>query len=112
MQRRAHFQHGSQKMKTSNSGGYILRPESFPLGSPESRAAARMFAVNWQDTRKRIQLVTNVLLPPERGCLGPEDSSKPWIGPWQDCGDTLMRFVYVPSGMSADEVRNILDGVS
>jgi hypothetical protein len=99
-------------MKPPNSNKQTLRPESFPLGSPESRAAARMFAEHRQDTRKRIQFVTNVRLPPERGFLEPEDSSKPWIGSSQDCGATLMRFVYIPPEMSADEVRNILEGVN
>jgi hypothetical protein len=105
-------QHGSRGMKPSNRGEHTIRPESFPLGSPESRAAARMFAELRHDSRKRIQFVTNVRLPPERGCLGPEDSSKPWISSWQDCGATLMRFVYIPPEMSADEVRNILEGVN
>jgi hypothetical protein len=99
-------------MKPSNSDRHTLRPESFPLGSPESRAAARMFAENRQDTRKRIEIVTNVRLPPERGCLGPEGSSKLWVGPWQDCGDVLVRFVHMPAGMDfQEERRGVIDSV-
>jgi hypothetical protein len=86
-----------------------LRPGDFPIGSPESRAAARMLAANRQNTRERIEFVSH-LHEPWRG-EGPEPegwNSELRIGPWQDCGDTLFRFVYVPSGMSADVPRKII----
>ena len=84
-----------------------MKPGDFPLGSPESRAAARMLAMSQQDTRKRVEIVTNVHMP----CPGKGPDPDPWndeephFGPWRDCGDVLMRFVYVPDGMSFDETR-------
>ena len=36
------------------------KPGDFPIGSAESRAAARMLATSREDTRKRVQIVTNV----------------------------------------------------
>jgi hypothetical protein len=76
----------------------VLNPAEFPLGSPASRAAARMFAANRQDNRKRIQFESNVILPPVAGSPGPEDPTTPWYGAWQECTDgTLLRFVYKPT---------------
>ena len=88
----------------------MRRPGDFPIGSPESRAAARMLAANRQDTRKRIEIITNVRIPWHAEGPAPD----PWlddelhIGPWQDWGDVLMRFVYVPDGMSGAEIREIV----
>jgi hypothetical protein len=43
------------------------RPGDFPIGSALSRAAARMLLKNQRDTRRRIEIVTNV--------------ARPWNGP-------------------------------
>jgi hypothetical protein len=76
----------------------VLNPAEFPIGSPQSRAAARMFAANRQDNRQRIQFVTNAILPPLAGYAGPEDETTPWFGPWQECTDgALFRFVFKPT---------------
>src|SRR2546425_9372362 len=72
------------------------RPGDFPLGSVESRAVARM-QLQQGDHRKRIELISHIP-GPWRG-EGPEPegwNKEPRIGPWKDCGDRLMRFVYVP----------------
>jgi hypothetical protein len=33
------------------------------------------------------------------------DNAKPHMSPWSDFGDVLMRMVYVPAGMTEEEVR-------
>ena len=82
-----------------------MKPGHFPIGSPESRAAARMLAANRRDTRRRIEIVTNVHMP--WYCEGPDpdpwNDEEPHIGPWRDFGDVLFRFVYVPDGISFAE---------
>jgi hypothetical protein len=92
------------------------KPGDFPIGSAESRAAARMLAANRQDTRRRIEIVTNVHMPdPNRESPNPEEnwnSKVPHFGPWLDSGDVLMRLVYVPNGMSEEEARRIADGAT
>ena len=88
-----------------------MKPGDFPIGSPESRAAARMLAANWQDTRRRIEIVTNVHMPdPHREGPDPENwnDKQPHIGPWRDFGDVLLRFVYVPDGMSVDSALKLV----
>lgn len=75
----------------------MLRPGDFEIGSSQSRAAARAMLAQAEARRKRIQIVTNVSLP-WRG-EGPEPEGwgrVPRIGPWQDCGECLMRIVYRP----------------
>jgi hypothetical protein len=69
-----------------------------------------MLVANRQDTRRRIEIVTNVHMPwPGEGPdPDPWNDGEPHIGPWRDCGDVLMRFVYVPDGMSFDERREIV----
>jgi hypothetical protein len=37
-----------------------MRPADFPLGPPESRAAARMQAQREQNSLKRIEIISNV----------------------------------------------------
>jgi hypothetical protein len=78
------------------------RPGEFPLGSPESRAAARMFLNNQRDSRKRIEIVSNIARPDP-------DSAKPHVSPWSDFGDILMHVLYVPAGMTEEAARNILE---
>jgi hypothetical protein len=73
------------------------RPGNFPIGSPESRAAARMLMGSRRDNRKRIQFVTNVSFPDHDG--PPGDRSKLYVTPWTETQDgCLFRFVYVPNG--------------
>jgi hypothetical protein len=78
------------------------RPGDFPLGSPESRAAARMLLKNQRDGRQRIEIVSNIARPGV-------DNAKPCMSPWSDFGDILMRMVYVPDAMSEEETRKLLN---
>src|ERR1700691_2207929 len=68
--------------------------KGFPIGALESRALARMRAEHVRDTRKRIEIISNVPRP-QRGLPGGADNSTPHAGPWQEMQDgSLMRFVY------------------
>jgi hypothetical protein len=83
-------------LPATNSGPM---PGDFPIGSALSRAAARLLMKERRDTRKRITIISNICRP------GWDDDStkiegwdmQPHVGPWQDCGDTLMRVVYRPN---------------
>src|SRR5690349_6968017 len=65
------------------------RPGDFPLGSVESRAAARMLAGKREDTKKRIEVRTNVS---RYTWMGDDPMPEDWgaqlrATPWNDCGD-------------------------
>ena len=73
-----------------------MRPEQFPIGSPESRAAARMLAQNRRDERKRSVLIVNV----DRSAGDPEPpnwNGVPHASPWQEDRDELFRELYIPT---------------
>lgn len=66
-----------------------MKPGDFPIGSPESRAAARAQLTHWRDSRERIEIISHI----PRG----KDDSRIRFGAWQDCPDgKLLRLVYVP----------------
>jgi hypothetical protein len=58
-----------------------VKPGDFPLGSAESRAAARALLRNQRASKPRIEIVTNV---------------EGFDTRWQDFGDVLMRIRYEP----------------
>jgi len=65
-------------------------PWDFPLGSIESRAAARIRLIQLNDRRERIRIIRSV---PWHG----EDNSRLNFGQWQESQDgTLTQIVYVP----------------
>jgi len=71
-----------------------LKPADFPIGSPESRAAARAVVESRETDGCRLQLVNYIQRPRQ-------DGSRPHIGEWCSLGDILMRIVFVPE--STDE---------
>jgi hypothetical protein len=80
---------------TTNPPNNSLRPEDFPVGSPESRAAARAVVEASNRGVRRFQIVSHIPRP-WRG-EGPEPegwNKKPYVGP--DDGSP-MRIVYIPS---------------
>ena len=86
------------------------KPGDFPIGSALSRAAARMLLKNQRDTRRRIELVTNVLFSsPDFTDKQELDPTKPHTSDWQDFGEMLLRFVYVPDGMSCPDPQGFRD---
>jgi len=71
-------------------------PGDFPIGTPESRATARMRLEKMRSTRKRIEFITNVRFPQHEPSQV-TDNSMPSAYPWQETTDGgLMRFVYCP----------------
>jgi hypothetical protein len=67
-----------------------MRPENFPIGSLESRAAARTHAARSKASRKRVRLVSNAPRPGE-------DNSRTRFSNCQECKDgSLFQMVYVP----------------
>jgi hypothetical protein len=73
-----------------------MSPGDFPIGSSESRAAARMRLQEMQSTRKRIEFITNISLP-HRGLSQAPDTSMPYAYPWQETNDgSRLRMVYCP----------------
>jgi hypothetical protein len=84
-----------RRMKTSANGP--LRPEDFPLGSPESRAAARVRLDGRDGDSRRIEVISHIPRPWTGSGPEPADWNKvPRFGPWRDCGDVLVRVVYQP----------------
>lgn len=74
----------------------MARPGDFPLGSPESRAAARMKLTHRHDNRKRVQFISNVCSPsPIDGSV--DDSTRFHFSAWLECEDgSLFRSVCWP----------------
>lgn len=82
---------GFRKMKQSNSEPQDLpHPRDFQLGSPESRAAARLLLKQWDDNRKWLTFDYH---DPKPG----QDPSRINISPWSERSNgDFMRCVYVP----------------
>jgi len=93
----------STKARHSSATDLAPRPGDFPIGSVSSRAAARRMLMERFQDRQRIEFVTNMRLPHQ-------DNTKPHATPWSETTDGgLMRMLYVPLGMTADEARRIVD---
>src|SRR5579862_2646077 len=79
-----------------------LRPGDFPLGSLESRAAARAkldTGTQRSDRHNRLEIVSYI--PRSR-----QDNSKPHATPWTETLDGgVMRILFVPSGMTDAEAE-------
>jgi hypothetical protein len=86
-----------------------LRPGDFPIGSALSRVAARLLMEERHDTRKRIEIVTNVAFIYEDEAGRPLDKSKPQATPWTGNAETLVRILCVPDGMTKEEAQSIVD---
>jgi len=70
-----------------NSSGH---PGDFPIGSWESRAAARIQLFRRVDSRKRMTIALSLPRPGQ-------DCSRVKFDDWRECPDgTLTRLVYVP----------------
>jgi len=76
-------------------------PGDFPIGSLESRAAAR--ALLEGNTRQRLEFIHYVPIRPI------QDMTKPHATPWVVTQDgELFRLVYVPADMDTEEAQRIL----
>ena len=90
------------KTSTGKARGFTAtvpgpKPGEFPIGTIQSRAAARMLLDRARQGRER--LVVRHSIPDPR-----HDNTKPHATPWGTLTDgRLMRWVYVPPGMAAEE---------
>lgn len=98
----ARCQSGSRELQPANPMNNANPPEispdvhpaAFPIGSAESRAAARIRLRQRWGSQRRLQIITSVHWP-----HGPQglDRSQPYALPWQKTADGgVMRIVYVP----------------
>lgn len=79
-----------------------LRPEDFPIGSPESRAAARAMLQTRESNIRRLQMVSAIPRPRQ-------DNSRPHVGAWQPMSDGgFMRVVYVPPETDEETIERLL----
>jgi hypothetical protein len=84
-----------------------MKPEDFPIGSPRSRAAARMVAERTRGARELLEIISHV--PRPLSALPPgTNNSMPHAFPWQEMTDGgLMRIIYCPGEWRKIPVENI-----
>jgi hypothetical protein len=80
-----------------------MRPDEFPLGSAQSRAAARGVLESRKIDAPRLEVINHI---PRPNRDGQRDDTKPYAAPWQKIANgQLMRILYVPTGMTEEEAR-------
>jgi hypothetical protein len=73
-----------------------MKPSEFAIGSPESRALARMRAEHIRGSKRRVEIISNVPRPQHIRPPG-TNNSVPYAEPWQETqGGVLMRVIYHP----------------
>jgi hypothetical protein len=86
------------------------KPGDFPIGSIESRAAMRLYLSNKRGAPSCMEIVSHIPRPWRGDGPEPEDWNKaPHIGASQPWGDRLMRILFVPDGMTAEEARKVME---
>jgi hypothetical protein len=89
---------GTQRRLGATESG--LRPGGFPLGTAQSRAAARGLLERRYTERRRIDVICSIPRP------GGDEIS---IGAWQEGADgSLLRFSNIPAGMTIEEAERIV----
>jgi hypothetical protein len=77
-----------------------MKPENFPIGSPESRAAARAMLKSRMKGVETVQLL---------GRFHGQDESALIIGPWQTSNNGgFWRGLQVPRGTSKEAIMRVL----
>ena len=90
---------GAQRPLGATDSG--LKPGEYPLGSPQSRAAARALLERRFAGRRRIDVVSSIPRPGGDGGIR--------IGTWIECDDgTLFRLSTIPSGMTIQEAERLV----
>lgn len=79
-------------------------PEEFPLGSTESRAAARALLERREKGVRRIQMILDMAHRPPRRF---EDSLGA-VGPWELRDGILWRTILIPRGADEETKRRLL----
>jgi hypothetical protein len=81
-----------------------LKPGQYPIGSPESRAAARMLARQKDDQTNRLEVILSGSV-----CRVPGDPSKPTATPWITFDNgKVVRALILPEGMTPAEAHRIV----
>jgi hypothetical protein len=89
---------GSQKALGATQGG--PQPGNYPLGSAQSRAAARVRLERRFAARERGELIVSHYM------LAPDQIR---IGEWKEAWDgTLIRVSHLPKGMTIEEAERIV----
>jgi hypothetical protein len=86
-----------------------VRPADFPVGSPESRAAARAAVEQRRASQKRRELVIVHSVPsPNRESDPDFDPLGPIVHEWRMAEDgVLERTCWIPPGMTVEEAERI-----
>jgi ribosomal protein L2 len=75
------------------------KPGDFPVGTPQSRAAARAALESLRAGRKRIDVISSIPRPGQKG-------NEIHIGDWIEQADgSLFRFSNIPAGMTIEEAE-------
>jgi hypothetical protein len=78
-----------------------VMPGEYPLGSPQSRAAARAMLKRRLEGRKRVDFVVRCI-------VDVPGFTKPQVGDWVECDDgMLMRCSHLPAGMTIEQAERI-----
>jgi hypothetical protein len=78
-----------------------VSPGKYPLGSPQSRAAARAMLTRRWERRERVDFVVRHI-----GAV--PGFTKPQVSDWVECDDgTLMRCSHLPAGMTIEQAERI-----
>lgn len=89
-------------MKKENEYPSSFRPGIYPIGSPQSRAAARMLAQQKDEQRDRLEVILS-----GKVCRASADPALPSATPWMACSNgKFMRGLIVPDGMTVEEARH------
>ncbi len=79
-----------------------MNPGDSPLGSIQSRAAARAVLNRAEDESERLEIICHIPRPDQ-------DNTRPHATPWQPMGEgSLVRWVYVPPGMPTEAAKKVL----
>jgi hypothetical protein len=90
---------GAQDPLSATGAG--LKPGEYPLGSAQSRAAARALLERRFAGRNRLDIVSSIPRPGGDGAIH--------IGAWSEAADgTLLRFSNIPAGMTLEEAERIV----
>lgn len=87
---------GAQDPLSATGAG--MKPGEYPLGSVQSRVAARALLERRLAARNRLDIVSSIPRPGGDGEIH--------IGAWSEAADgTLMRFSNIPAGMTLEEAE-------
>jgi hypothetical protein len=90
-----------QHVSKENERPSALRPGIYPIGSAESRAAARMLAQQRDDQTDRLEVILSGAV-----CRVSGDPKQPSATAWMKCANgRLMRGLIVPDGMTVEEAQ-------